>query len=293
MLLNVEKYINCYCNKDGKNQTIELREFIREETGTINFYAQEILFVVKGHIQITRENRHKSLKLNQGEFIFMPIGDKLSYRTSANSAMLSVRLIDGLPECHVYRMNRISTQLNLKKKRERVHVLKANDHIEHFLSGLLKTIKDGLTCAIYLQIEASRLLFLIHGYYPNEECIRFFYPVISPDTKFSEFVRKNYLKYRNTRELAEALCITPQQFSSRFRKVFGTTPHKWIIQEKAQLIYQDICHSNKQLKEIADEHGFSLQSNFTRFCRTAFGLSPGEIRKRLNACDVIDFIDLQ
>jgi AraC-like DNA-binding protein len=131
-----------------------------------------------------------------------------------------------------------------------------------------------------MQLEISRMLYLIHAYYPYEECIKFFSPVATQDVGFSEFVRLNHTKYRTVGEMAAAYNMSVQQFANHFRKVFGEAPREWLQREKAHTIYRDICRSDKSLKEIALEYDF-LQSNFIRYCRTKFGASPGSIRARL------------
>jgi AraC-like DNA-binding protein len=150
-----------------------------------------------------------------------------------------------------------------------------------FLAGLLETFKDGLRCRQYLKIEAARMLYMLHAYYSQEDCLKFFAQILSPDMKFSEFVRINWMKYSTIKELAGGIYMTQQQFSNRFRKIFGTTPHEWITRQKSQKIYQDICRSDVTFKEISEKYDFSSQSNFFHFCKHAFGSTPGQIRKSL------------
>jgi len=73
--------------------------------------------------------------------------------------------------------------------------------------------------------------------------------------------------------------MTPQQFTRRFNTIFGQTPYEWMQKEKAKLIYGEICCTNKSLKEIADEYGFTDKANFNRFCKTFYERTPGDIRK--------------
>jgi AraC-like DNA-binding protein len=167
-----------------------------------------------------------------------------------------------------------------KKSYEGVYALSANERVLEFIAIVENTLKDGLRCSIYSKMETGILLFMIHAYYPLEECRNFFSSILSPDIKFSEFIKTNYPKYRTVTELANVACMTTQQFSKRFKKVFNASPNKWIQREKAQSIYYDICQSNKPLKEIAMDNDFSMMSNFIRFCRMNFGESPGEMRKK-------------
>ena len=103
--------------------------------------------------------------------------------------------------------------------------------------------------------------------------------MLSPDSTFSEFVRTNHIRYKTVHELATAMNITAQQFTRRFTTIFGQAPYEWMQQQKAQVIYGEILHGNKPLKEIAADYGFTDQANFNRFCRTFFETTPGRIRK--------------
>jgi AraC-like DNA-binding protein len=104
--------------------------------------------------------------------------------------------------------------------------------------------------------------------------------VLNSDIAFAEFIRINHLKYPTVNDLAQAMNMTAQQFSKRFNHVFGQAPYKWMQLEKARLIYGEICRNNKSFKEIATSYGFNIPANFNRFCKTSFGVSPGEIRKK-------------
>lgn len=279
MLYNKEIHKSCFCYKVGGEPIAKLLEFAYENTGTLNLFTQKILFVISDSIRITLENLNVSRKLKKGEFIFLPSATQVSYQASAHSAFLLIDINGESPECHVFKINKISDHMDNSQRG--IHTLKANERMLHFITGLLATLKDGFLCNHYMQMEVGRMLFLLHAYYPPEECIKFFSHILSPDMKFSEFVRMNHMSYKTIGEMADALYMTPQQFANRFKKVFGSTPHKWMKQEKARLIYHDICRSDVPLKEIAIKYDFPLSSNFFRFCKQTFGDSPGNIRKSL------------
>ncbi len=132
----------------------------------------------------------------------------------------------------------------------------------------------------YARLLVSQLLFLIQVYYPQDEYTRFYSAIFNLDVQFSNFVYRNWKKYPSATELAMANSMTPQQFTERFRKVFGETPGSWIRKRKMSEIYHDICNSRKTLKSIAFEYNLSMP-NFIRYCRMNFGQTPGSIRSQL------------
>ena len=281
LLHNPERYKSCFCNKNDGNNIVELLEFPEEQTGTSNIFQQEIVFVIRGYIQITIEGFTIGRRLKIGEFVFLPAGARLTYEALPDTAILIVRVSGDVPECPVFRMDGVTGNITIQRDPTGLHALKTNKRVDNFISELLETLSDGFLCRHYLQSEANRLLFILNAYYSEEDRVRFFAHILTPDIKFSEFVRMNHMKYRTIGELSGVLCMTTQAFSNRFKRVFGMTPHKWMLREKARHIYNDICKTNMPLKEIALKYDFPLSSNFFRFCKHTFGESPGRIRKNL------------
>ena len=277
-----ERYKSCFCNKNNGNNIVELLEYPTGQTGTAHIFQQEIVFIVRGTAQAAIEGFTIGRKLKKDDFVFLPAGARLTYNISPDSTLLVVRIPGDVPECPVFRMSNVVGNTTPQRDPTGIHVLTINRRVGNFVSELIETISDGFLCRHFLQGEANRLLFLLNAYYSDEDRLNFFSHILTPDIKFSEFVRMNHMKYRTIGELSDVLCMTTQAFSNRFKKVFGTTPHKWMLQEKARHIYNDICRTNMPLKEIALKYDFPLSSNFFRFCKQTFGESPGRIRKNLH-----------
>jgi AraC-like DNA-binding protein len=201
----------------------------------------------------------------------------------AGSAILVARMTGPVPECHVFRVEKIDSPLDPDDYDTGLFTLRAGERMRYDIIGLVAKLGDGFRCRNYLQMAVSSLLYTLHAYHSRREVIRFFASVLSPDMQFSEFVRLNWEHYQNIDEMARALGMRRSQFSARFRSVFGTTPREWMQRQKAQAIYRDICSSGKPLKEIAINFGFTDRSNFHRYCVANYGTGPGEIRRNLMA----------
>ncbi len=282
MVHNLEHYKNCYCNKSGGGDVVEFLEFPDEKSGVAHIFRQEILFMIRGSADISFEGLGAGGRVKKGEFVFLPAGSRVACNIAGDSAVLVVRIPDSFPECPVFTMNKTMSNVAIHRDPRVIHVLKSHRRIRSFISDLLVSLEDGFLCRHFLEGEANRLLYLITAYYSEQERVKFFSRILTPDIRFSEFVRINHMKYRTIADLSEALCMTPQAFSNRFKKVFGMTPHKWTQQEKARQIYLDICRSDMPLKEIAIKYDFPLSSNFFRFCKQTFGESPGSIRRNIH-----------
>jgi AraC-like DNA-binding protein/mannose-6-phosphate isomerase-like protein (cupin superfamily) len=282
LIHNIDRYKNCFCNKDSEDKIVELLEFSHEKTEIAHVFRHEILFIVRGSVSVKMEGMTTAQKLSRGEFAFMPAGTHMTCSTSRDTTLLVVRVEGEVPECPVFKLDTSADNVSNHKEPDIIYALKANRRIRHYVDEMIETLSDGFMCRHFLLGEANRLLFLLNAYYPESDRVKFFSHILTPDIKFSEFVRMNHSKYRTIGEMADAMCMTSQAFSNRFKKVFGVTPHKWTLQEKARQIYLDICRSDMPLKEIANKYDFPLSSNFFRFCKQTFGQSPGNIRKSLN-----------
>jgi AraC-like DNA-binding protein len=275
---NIQK--NCFCQKDSGGPVAMVREFKKGTKGAVNILQQEILFMIRGGGRITIEDTEIGRTLRQGEFVFLPAGIRLACDFEQDTTILLVRIIVDHPECHALRVDKPTGHQEIPPSE--IYALKINKRMQNFTEELLESLADGHQCRLYMQAEVGRMLFLLHSYYPMQERVDFFSHILTPDIKFSEFVRMNHTKYKTVGEMAEALFMTTQAFSNRFKKVFGMPPHRWMQREKARKIYLDICRNDMPLKEIVVKYDFPLSSNFFRFCKQTFGDTPGNIRKKLH-----------
>ena len=278
-IYNVAKHLSCFCYEGKDNPLIEVKKMNRMEMGEAALPFNEIVLVASGKVRLTLSN-NMYVELSKEQFVFLPAGIKLHYKAIAKSHVLIMRLSDNIQLCYSYSLDRYYDKVRKIEKQENLAVMEVNTRIQHFATGLIDVWKDGLKCRFFLQAKIHEFLTLVQTYYPENDVCRLFYSILSSDTTFSNFVRANYLKYPTVSKLAHAMKMSTQQFTRHFNNVFGEAPYGWMQREKARLIYGEICRSDKPIKEIAAMYGFTVPANFNRFCKTAFGINPGEIRKR-------------
>ena len=73
---------------------------------------------------------------------------------------------------------------------------------------------------------------------------------------------------------------TVSGFEKRFKRVFGVSPYKWMNNQKAKMIFQQVRTTDLTLKEISANFGFTSLSRFNDFCKTNLGKPPGDIREK-------------
>jgi AraC-like DNA-binding protein len=79
-------------------------------------------------------------------------------------------------------------------------------------------------------------------------------------------------------ELAALVGIGKFQLLRRFRRVYGTTPHDWLLQRRADRA-RGLIRNGVPLVEAAANAGFADQSHMTRVFVKRYGFTPGEWKK--------------
>ncbi|MDR1680588.1 MAG: AraC family transcriptional regulator [Prevotellaceae bacterium] len=171
------------------------------------------------------------------------------------------------------------------------HLLKINARVAAYLKLLITSLDDGLKCLYFQEIKQRELLFYMRAYYPKEELLAFFYPILNSDISFSEQVYKHIDKVKRLEELALVTNYSLSGFKKRFMKVFGMPAYQWLSQEKAKRIYHDINCTKKTFKELSIAYEFSSSAHFNSFCKKAFGVSPSKIRNQ-NIDRIADILPL-
>ena len=276
---NMKEHFNCYCSDNSEKPLIEVKKIRNLSSGEVVFSCNEIVFLLEGRLRLTLRDNPGG-ELLKGQIAFFSTGDKLIYKALAKSRILIIRLEEEIQLCNSFSLERLYSLVHITEEPEIFVSLETNIRLQDFIQGIIDILADGFRCRIFFQTIVTNLLIMLRAYYSPEQLCRFFYPIVSPDTLFSEQVRINYRKCRTVNDLAVAMRMTAQQLTRRFNTVFGQPPYEWMQQEKGRLIYVEICKSNKSFKDIAKQYGFSAQANFNRFCQAEFGMSPGEIRKK-------------
>ncbi|MEM8790983.1 MAG: AraC family transcriptional regulator [Pseudomonadota bacterium] len=80
-------------------------------------------------------------------------------------------------------------------------------------------------------------------------------------------------------ELAQAVLMSPSQFSRAFKSVIGVSPQSYILERRVLRVQDLLEEMDLPLVEVAYEAGFSSQAHMTSTFAKVFGITPGEYRK--------------
>ena len=98
--------------------------------------------------------------------------------------------------------------------------------------------------------------------------------------QFKHLLEKNFLQWREVKQYAAQLHITPKYLSEAVKDTTGKTPRD-LINDVLLLESKVLLGSTgKSITEIAHYLGFEDQSHFSRFLKQHTGHSPTEWRKK-------------
>ncbi|MDR0823493.1 MAG: AraC family transcriptional regulator [Prevotella sp.] len=279
-LLYKQEHLTCYNYEKGERPTIEKISIKKGQTWDIFSIDNKAIFTVEGSLVLSfGYNINKNIAKNK--ITLIPAGSHLQSRAQEDTTLIVIRLHNTKSLCDCFSLD-LLLRSEKKKQKPELFSLDFNERIESYLSFLNTCISDGLKCTYFFEIKSKEFYFLLRAYYPKEELLAFFYPILSCDISFSEYIIKNHYKVKTVQELAERMHYSLSGFQKRFKKVFGVSAYYWMKDERSKSIYHQLNSTNKSLKEICDEYEFSSPSHFNDFCKANFGNTPGEIRRKRN-----------
>lgn len=96
--------------------------------------------------------------------------------------------------------------------------------------------------------------------------------------RFLELLTKDEGMHRSVSYFADALCYSPKHLSKVIKDACGKTPLKLINENCIECIKYRLKHSDKSIKEIAEEFNFPNQSFFGKYVKANLGMSPAQYR---------------
>jgi len=79
--------------------------------------------------------------------------------------------------------------------------------------------------------------------------------------------------------MAERACMSRRNFTRQFCKTTGTTPTKWLLDQRLLLARQLLESGDLQIETIAEKTGFATPLSLRQHFKRAFGISPSTYRK--------------
>jgi len=244
----------------------------------LSIISDKIVYILTGRMKIFSAALVHKVTV-AGEFLFVPAALDLTYEVTAGTSII-LFLISPVRACGNLTPDMFYSQEDIENldTEEESYVLDANERMIDYIEDLRDNLISGIKCRGFYEFKVSELLILLRAYYPKNELAGFFRFYNAIDSEFSEYVSRNWRKYRTVKEFAASMLISQKHFAMKFKKIFKKTPYKWMLTGRSHILYQELVSTSKPFKNIAYENGFSTISQFNKFCKKELGETPTVIR---------------
>lgn len=147
--------------------------------------------------------------------------------------------------------------------------------------------KQKVDCMHFNSLKHREFFLLLRHFCPREDIVMFLSPLISRSLNFRTRVLEKYtqLDGSDVTKLAGLVGMGRKNFDKRFREEFGTSPAKWMQEEKAKHLRRFLAEPGVTISDAMDKFHFNSPSHFNRFCHRYFKSAPGVMIKRAGGLD--------
>lgn len=155
-----------------------------------------------------------------------------------------------------------------------------------FLYGTGLALKQELeliegTNQFYIDsLTAAMIAYLARNYTTHTENVKYFGSLSKKKTKqVIDYINDNLYKNISLDELAKLVAVTPNYFSTAFKRVIGISPHQYIIRCKIGQAKQLLINRDLSIARIAHDLRFSHQSHLNYHFKRLVGVTPKYFRE--------------
>jgi AraC-like DNA-binding protein len=278
-LLYVQEHLSCYHYDKSEDPTVKYTKFAAEDKENFMSNKNVVFFVLEGSISVSF-GKIVNRVVNAGDIFLLPAYMEITGVAKTKARVFLFNLPVTFSFCDHFSLEMLYQESKeLQKEQASTHILKTNERIDAYLDSFLPCWEDGLRCNFFLELKIKEFFFLLRAYTPREDLIAFFMPILSDDMEFYNLILNKSQSVKTAKELARLANYSLTGFEKKFKKIFGTSAHKWMKKQLAANIYHEIRCTTKTFMEISDAFGFSSSAHFSNFCKAVFGLTPKAIRK--------------
>ncbi|MDR0994763.1 MAG: helix-turn-helix transcriptional regulator [Tannerella sp.] len=256
--------------------------YVETEANTqITFQNNELhhlVFMLTGNANANC-NEFRNQAIGGKEFVFFPKLSNSAILTTASCRMIIFSFFSLKSSCEKHAFQSYWRMFpNISYKFEPLHF---QSPLDEFFDLLLLYFNKGVNCAYLHEIKHQELFLLLHTQYSKESLARFFFPIIGKSFDFRSMVMDNYLKITHIDELARMAGMGRTNFDNKFKDEFGTSPHQWILKQKAKHVKHSLAEPGATFSDVMRKYRFNSATHFTRFCKQQFGCTPTELTRQI------------
>ncbi len=94
-----------------------------------------------------------------------------------------------------------------------------------------------------------------------------------------DYLDCNYSRNLRLSDLSAVGLLSENHLLRNFKQLFGLTPFQYISKKRIQEAKRQVLETNKSIKDIALDVGYSSFGNFSSYFKSIVGLAPVDLRK--------------
>ena len=268
------------CRGSNKEEGLVKQQFVSKDQSVKLTAKENQLVIVRTGKAVCSLDTLQSKEIMGNSFFMLPAGYTLTLSAGEDSQIMFLSICDKMQLHKSLSFNALQKHLMHNDNGEKNPVcLEIHPVLGDYLTSLETYLRCGLDSLSFLEAKITELFYILENFYKKEELAHFFEQYLTDDYRFKEQVRLNYRNARTVRELAGLLHYSYSGFNKRFKKVFQASAYSWMQEQRAKMVYRDLCLGDKSLKEISSDYSFVSLSHFNEFCHKELGASPGSIRR--------------
>jgi AraC-like DNA-binding protein len=137
-----------------------------------------------------------------------------------------------------------------------------------------------MTNDIALRIKLNELIYLMLS--SGDNCLRHRMLRLAngDERRFVQIVNAHLFSDVSVETLASLTHRSTTSFKREFRRLFGTSPHRWLVEQRLLRARTMLHSTSSTVSEIAHHCGFANPSHFIKLFREHYGTTPRELRRQ-------------
>ena len=238
-----------------------------------------ILFVIKGK-QIIRSYDSESIVVQEGHLLFLMkdmylVSDFVTDDEEAFEAILFFMDDEFIEKYRLSSYGAIKLSASSAVK-SRVSTLHPNSQINLYMDALMRVYRKTANSQQLLELKLMELLHLVSFQDGGVSILASFLSLSHKPEKrnIKSFMEENYLKNLKVEDYALLTGRSLSSFIRDFRRLYSTTPNKWLIQKRLKKANKLLTTTNLNVTETALEVGYENVSHFIKAYKKCFGHTP-------------------
>jgi len=167
------------------------------------------------------------------------------------------------------------------KSDSKIIKIRSNSRVDKYVIALNTEYKGRINSFSQVEIKIIEFLLLLSSYDENKEFIS---SLVKPKKRrvIKEFMEANYCENLNIEDYASLTGRSVSTFNREFKRVFSTTPNKWLISERLKKSRELLKNTNISVTDVSLEVGYENLSHFISAYKKQYGVTPKSDKTKNN-----------